>query len=87
MLRPDSVRRVNPPTTRMPKTRVEQPKSHLGRERGRTGVGWVNAAVVKDREEEKNGWVRWVEGVKKVRVVKGLEVVRLGLGLDLRLGA
>lgn len=34
MLRPDSVRRVRPPITMIPKTRAEHPKSQIGRERG-----------------------------------------------------
>jgi len=34
MLRPDSLKRVKPPTTRIPKTKAEQPNSHLGRLRG-----------------------------------------------------
>lgn len=38
MLKPDSVKRVRPPTTMMPKTSAEQPKSHRGSDRGIVGV-------------------------------------------------
>lgn len=34
ILRPDSVSRVKPPMTTMPKTSAEQPKSHFGKDRG-----------------------------------------------------
>lgn len=48
MLRPDSVKRVSPPMTIMPKTRAEQPKSQLGSDRGMVGiiVGKLDGMVV-----------------------------------------
>lgn len=70
ILRPDSVNRVRPPITTIPKTRAEQPKSQFGSDRGIaaevvgtsgaaervTGAALAsNAAVVRRRTEgEKN---------------------------------
>lgn len=47
MLKPDSVRRVTPPTTMIAKTRVEENRSHLPtEEEGRTGKCSTGAGAV-----------------------------------------
>lgn len=48
MLRPDSVRRVTPPTTTMAKTRVDDNISHIPTERGdSTGNGAEDGSAVR----------------------------------------
>jgi hypothetical protein len=67
MLKPDSVRRVTPPTTTIAKTKVEDIMSHIPTERGaRMGNGGVDdASAVLD---EKNRGFRDCLGAERKRV-------------------
>lgn len=73
ILRPDSVSRVSPPMTMIPKTRAEQPNSQYGSERGMTtggeaspvGNGGMASAAPAPAPEPAAVENRW-EGVKNV---------------------